>query len=115
VSAIPLLPSLKPDLAPLRALLVARETAPGVIGRLWARVQPGNLRHDDSLPQPLGSANVWLIGSRRCDPRAQLVRSIGLAGCGMASRAFLVHRIVPDTLGRAGWCSASPSGRITLS
>jgi non-ribosomal peptide synthetase component F len=37
VSVIPLLPSLKPDLAALRALLAA-EDAPGVLGRAWARL-----------------------------------------------------------------------------
>jgi len=37
VPAIPLLPSLKPDLAALRALLAA-EDAPGVLARIWTRL-----------------------------------------------------------------------------
>jgi acyl-coenzyme A synthetase/AMP-(fatty) acid ligase len=38
VAAIPLLPSLKPDLAALRALL-ATEDAPGVLVRVWTRLR----------------------------------------------------------------------------
>jgi non-ribosomal peptide synthetase component F len=43
VPAIPLLPSLKPDLGALRALL-ATENAPGVLGRVWTRLRGGNAR-----------------------------------------------------------------------
>ena len=38
VPAIPLLPSLKPDRAALRALLVAGE-APGMLARVWTRLR----------------------------------------------------------------------------
>jgi acyl-coenzyme A synthetase/AMP-(fatty) acid ligase len=60
VPAIPLLPSLKPDLSALRALL-ATENAPGALGRVWtrlrgshargpaARIRPA-VRLDDSVP-----------------------------------------------------------------
>jgi non-ribosomal peptide synthetase component F len=61
VPAIPLLPSLKPDLSALRALLEEPEAARGALGRTWtrlrdagrsvlaARVQP-EVRRDDSAP-----------------------------------------------------------------
>jgi acyl-coenzyme A synthetase/AMP-(fatty) acid ligase len=41
VPAIPLLPSLKPDLGALRALL-ATANAPGVLGRVWTRLRGGS-------------------------------------------------------------------------
>jgi hypothetical protein len=43
VPAIPLLPSLKPDLGALRGLL-ATENAPGVLGRVWTRLRGGGVR-----------------------------------------------------------------------
>ena len=61
VPAIPLLPSLKPDLSALRALLSEPEVAHGMLGRTWtrlrgagrpllaARVQP-DVPLDDSVP-----------------------------------------------------------------
>jgi non-ribosomal peptide synthetase component F len=49
--AIPLLPSLKPDLGALRALL-ARENAPGVLGRVWSRLRGSGARGPAARIQP---------------------------------------------------------------
>jgi len=51
VPAIPLLPSLKPDLGALRALL-ATERAPGVLGRIWTRLRGANWRAPAESVQP---------------------------------------------------------------
>jgi hypothetical protein len=61
VPAIPLLPSLKPDLSALRALLVEQKMARGVLGRTWSRLRDAGrptlaeyvhpeVSHDDSAP-----------------------------------------------------------------
>jgi non-ribosomal peptide synthetase component F len=52
VPAIPLLPSLKPDLAALRALLAA-EDAPGVLARVWTRLRSGWPRRRAARVRPL--------------------------------------------------------------
>jgi non-ribosomal peptide synthetase component F len=53
VPAIPLLPSLKPDLAALRALLTAAET-PGVLSRVWGRLRrAGRRRPAASAPRTI--------------------------------------------------------------
>jgi acyl-CoA synthetase (AMP-forming)/AMP-acid ligase II len=49
VPAIPMLPSLKPDLTALRALLAAEE-APGLLARIWARCAPARL-HRHTTPR----------------------------------------------------------------
>jgi acyl-coenzyme A synthetase/AMP-(fatty) acid ligase len=52
VPAIPLLPSLKPDLGALRALL-ATESAPGVLGRVWTRLRGSHARGPTARIRPV--------------------------------------------------------------
>jgi acyl-coenzyme A synthetase/AMP-(fatty) acid ligase len=51
VPAIPLLPSLKPDLGALRVLL-ATQDAPGVLGRVWTRLRGGGARSPAARVRP---------------------------------------------------------------
>ena len=51
VPAIPLLPSLKPDLGALRALL-ATENASGVLGRVWTRLRGSGPRASSTQADP---------------------------------------------------------------